>query len=158
MITLNEVNVINAKIGFEEIIENVDKIVEGSFDENGRHHSYLTDYCYASTVLKLFTDYNGDYDFNEVMEMYSDKINWDLMESKCGNGVYCLCRYVFEEIDYLTQPMASVDELVRSIKKVVDKVDKLTDSIDTEKVMNFIENLDVDAVNKFSNLIGSGKK
>ena len=154
MITLKDVNVVKSEIGFESIVEHVDAIVTGSFDKNGKYHEYLKDYCYACTILKLFTDYNGEYDFNEVMTMLMDDIEWGLMESNCGDAPEIIACYVEKEIDYLTRPMASADEAMISIKKLIDAIAKKVDSIDTGKIMSFIENLDVEAVNKFSKLLG----
>lgn len=157
MITLNEVIVLKNKVSFEEISENVDMIVDGAFDEDGKYHKYLLDYCYACSILRLFTDYSGDFDFNEVMDMYADSTAWGMMEEKCGNGPSQIVHYVNEDIDYLTQPMASVNMVAKSIQDLVKNVNKRVDAIDVKKVVEFIEKLDVDSINKFSALLGGRK-
>lgn len=152
------VKVVNKEVDFNAIVAHVEKIAEASFS-NGIYHAYLRDFAIACTVLKLFTDYSGKYDFNEVMHFYiSDK--WDsLVKEIGGNIVDAIEYYVEEEIYKEKNTFAELNGVCKAVQTFVGNLNNLlVNEIDASKIMNFVQNLDVDAVNKFAKLIGGEKK
>lgn len=148
-----EINVIKNNITYNDVAMYVDAIVENAFDKNGNYHDYLFDYTYTSKLLGAFTDYSGDYNFNEVMEIcHSDEWNSALREFYPWDEV--VWKYAKEEIDDRRNPLFFINKFGASAIKLIEKLDSAVDKIDVDKVLTFIDKLDVDSVNKFSKLLG----
>ena len=147
-----DINVVTKDVSYTKISEGVESIVQGAFDEFGVYHAYLHDYCFACKLLNLFTDYSGN-DFDEVLEIYESD-EWKYLYEECGSRAEKLLIYSIEEIEDRRLPMAQFNELAVSINKIAKKIGKAADGIDFKKIMKFVDNLDVDSINKVAKLIG----
>lgn len=150
----NKIQVVNEKFDYSLVPEYVDMIVEGSFDTDGTFHKYLFDYCIAVVILDKFTDYSGDISFNEIIQIYNSK-QWDEIVKKIGENVYCYiyqCAYV--EISDKKSTSHKVNEVIRKFGLLVETINNTVEQFNNNKVKDFIDNLDVDAVNKFAKIIG----
>lgn len=150
----NDIKVVTTEFDYNMLPVYVDAIVDGAYDSDGKYHEYLYDYSIASFILKLFTNYNGEYDFDEVMGIFHSEEEWIRIYSECLNCYYAICKYSKKEIDERNKPMATVNDLIKDVSAFVNELTDVLNTFKDEKLKDFIENLDVDAVNKFSKLLG----
>ena len=133
---LNEIKVINKTVPYSKVTDYINFAVDNSYDENGVFHGYLKDYAIAVAVISMFTDYDGDMNFDEVMDLVvSDK--WDKIKEEIGDYYYAFRIHVTDEIKYRNRPMAKMDGVLGAAYELLQKVNEYLGVIDIDKLKNY---------------------
>ena len=138
---MKKITVTNKNINYTNLADMVEFAVERSFDKNGRHHKYLQDYAEALTLLAVMTDYDTESkditdSYNEVMEIANSDEWANEIVPEFGNMYSLFIEYVDSEIENRLRPMSKFDDTLDSLKKLVDMVIGIVDSVDTEALKN----------------------
>ena len=141
---INEIQVTNQKVNYSALADMVEFAVEKSFNKNGVYHKYLQDYAETLVLLAVMTNYSTDDNeksisdqYDEVMEI-ANSTEWkNVIVPQFGAFYDLFTEYVDNEIENRMRPLAKMDEVLESTKRVLDMIYNVASQIDIEALKNF---------------------
>lgn len=139
---MKKINYVDNNITWGKMIDYVRFVVENSFDDNGKYHSFRRDYFEAVVLLKMYSDYgtneNEEYSFDEVMEFrHSQK--WGLFINSIDNYA-AFDQYIEDEIQRIIAPFTSVDQIMvegaNLLKSMNNVIKMFAENLDMEQIKN----------------------
>lgn len=155
---IKDLKITEKEISFTKTIEFVTYVVSKSFGENdGKYHAYLRDYYEMVSLLTLYTNYDGEYNIDEIMAIKSSK-EWNRIEVELGDKYYQFVNYVDSELNHLNAPFAKFDDVLNQIGQLLVNVNGLVEYMSKdENTKKLIESFDTDTItdllNTYANLI-----
>jgi len=140
----NTIIVNKENLPFDKITGYINFVITNSHSKtSGKYHSYLRDYAEASALLAMYTNYNGNYDINEIMSLIANE-EWNRIKNELGERYEVFHKYVNDEIQIVTAPFAKLDELIDITISMLQKVNDALGIVDWEK----LKDMDLDEVEK----------
>ena len=99
-----------------------------SYNKNNMYHAYLRDWFETISLLTMYTNYDGTYEFDEVMEIKASK-EWSDIVKALGSKYQLFHYYVECDLNRLNAPLANVDSTIKIVKETVSKFNVLLDAI-----------------------------
>lgn len=129
---MKELKINSKEVPYIKIVESAELVVKQSFDANGEYKKYLNDFAKTCAMLTLFTDYDGDYNYEEVMELESnDELQADLLHDVKASYFDDI---VLDMVESKTRPFAEIDNAIKAIKEFVEKLNESLSDIDIGKI------------------------
>ena len=149
---IKEFNVVDKSIRYSKIMDFVAYVVSKSYVDNGIYHAYLRDYYETISILTMFTDYDGEYSFDEVMEIRNSPIWLDVLKAY-DTKIQMFHYYIDCEIERINAPMANLGTAIGIAKDALVKANVfMTALLENEDLQNMISAIDPEKVNGLMDL------
>lgn len=133
---LENINVVNKDISYDKVVEYIEFAVRNSYDKAGNYHEYLQDYSEAIALITMYTDYDGDFGFSDVMEfIQTDK--WEKIKDELAEKYVNFHYYVKSEIAYLNAPLRMADRALATATITMMNANKILEAIDIDALKNY---------------------
>lgn len=151
---LNELQLIDNGISFSTMIQYVDYVVQKSYSgNNNAYHAYLRDYYEMVSLLSMYTNYNGEYDLNEVMEIKNSS-EWSDIVKGLGPKYHQFHYYIECELNRKNAPLAKFDELLNLVISSLNSINTIFEIFSNhENIKKMIENIDSNSLIELLNTI-----
>ena len=141
---INEIQVTNQKVNYSALADMVEFAVEKSFNKNGVYHKYLQDYAETLVLLAVMTNYRTNDEeksisdqYDEVMEIANSSEWKNMIVPQFGDFYNLFTEYVDNEIENRMRPLAKMDEVLESTKRVLDLIYNVASQLDMDAIKNF---------------------
>ena len=150
---MKEFNIKSNRMDWSHLVDYVRFVVENSFDDDGNYHSFKRDYYETVALLNMFTDYDGEYKYDEIMEFrFGNK--WSMFAMSFDQYPQ-FNQYIDDEIQRIIAPFADVNQTVREVKTLAKNINGILNTISENINAEAIKNIDftslinaIDAYNK----------
>lgn len=151
---LNELQLIDNGISFSTMIQYVDYVVQKSYSgNNNAYHAYLRDYYEMVSLLSMYTNYNDEYDLNEVMEIKNSS-EWSDIVKGLGSKYHQFHYYIECELNRKNAPLAKFDELLNLVISSLNSINTIFEIFSNhENIKKMIENIDSNSLIELLNTI-----
>jgi len=148
---INELRIEDKNTTYSKMIDFVSYVVSKSYDKNKMYRAYLRDYYEMISLLTMYTNYDGDYSFDEIM-MIKNSGEWAAIIKELGSKYHSFHYYIECDLNRINAPLANVDSTIKSIKEFLvkanmiidvlikdDNFKTLFDGIDVNKIVDVID-------------------
>ena len=144
------INVVNNDAKYDKVVEYIEFVVRNSYDKAGNYHEYLQDYSEAVALITMYTDYDGEFGFSDVMDFIQTE-KWEKIKDELDEKYVNFHYYVKSEVTYLNAPLRMADRTLATLTITMMSANKILEAIDVDALKNYDFSKIVNAVEEIEN-------